>query len=1004
MSADGTTDRFWAELRALYQAAGQPTLKRLVHLGLEQHPPIAISDSTINGWLNRKAVPTGRKNERYLTAMVAYLQARAGSGTRYRPLSPGEWGRLLRAAQAERATGRRQGRPRRPNGPAHVAGAIESTLTADVEVSDATAGLGPEALFGRDRELEVLAGLVTGVAAGQGSAALIEGEPGIGKSALVRAALGGAAGLGCQVFWGTGDELGQTLPFHPLLDGLHVREPSANPRRNTIVRLLRGEVTADYGADGLAILAEQLLALIAEQCARRPVILVIDDLQWADQDSVRLWVRLVRSARQMPLLLIGMVRPVPRRDDLLVLRRAVGDGARLSLTGLTGTAAADLLAALAGGRPDAELLRLADDAAGNPLYITELVSALTRSSRVRITETGVTTIAAGSAPRSLSAAIADRLGFVAGPEREALRAAALLGVDFAVADLAIVLGRGVSDLVRILDDACAAGVLAASGKRLRFRHPLIRSALYEEMPTPVRVAWHREAGRALAEAGAPADRVARQLLLAVGGPDEASEPLDEWMLSWLAEAAELLVGQAPQVAAELLRQAVASSSAGARHNRLATRLADALYRVGDAAGAEQVASQVLARAVEPDLRVDLQWILAQCRMRKGSFAESVATMERALAAPSMTARHRSRLMVLTARTHCYFGEIEKAGEVATAALAVASEAGDDWAIAWALHVLTLVSVEAGRLTDALPLFDRALTATQADPSLTDLRLLLQINNAVTLGCLDQYQEALVAAGQALYLAGQVGTTIRLVQAHSALGQLLFKTGRWDDALAEVTILAAALKELDVACIDHGIAAVIEFHRGDLPAAQRHLAAAAPYAKQLGRRPIGSLALARSLDREHGGALAEALTTLTAIVTEQADALGEIEDILPDAVRLAAETGDLSTARALAEQAEALAAGLDIPHRQANALYCRGLLDRDADRLLAAAERYGDASRPLMRAKALEAAAVEFARAGDPGRARSASTAAMEIYTWLGAAVDAARVRARSLTEDISSTA
>jgi len=118
VSADGTTDRFWAELRALYQAAGRPTLKRLVHLGLEQHPPIAISDSTINGWLNRKAVPTGRKNERYLTAMVAYLQARSGSGTRYQPLPPGEWGRLLRAAQAERAVRRRQGRPRRPNGPA----------------------------------------------------------------------------------------------------------------------------------------------------------------------------------------------------------------------------------------------------------------------------------------------------------------------------------------------------------------------------------------------------------------------------------------------------------------------------------------------------------------------------------------------------------------------------------------------------------------------------------------------------------------------------------------------------------------------------------------------------------------------------------------------------------------------------------------------------------------------------------------------------------------------
>jgi tetratricopeptide (TPR) repeat protein len=991
VSADGTTDRFWAELRALYQAAGQPTLKRLVHLGLEQHPPIAISDSTINGWLNRKAVPTGRKNERYLTAMVAYLQARTGSGTRYRPLPPGEWGRLLRAAQAERAMRRRQGRPPRPNGPARVAGAIESTLTADVEVSEVMAGPGLEALFGRDRELAVLAGLVTGVATGRGSAALIEGEPGIGKSALVRAALAGAVPLGCQVFWGTGDELGQTLPFHPLLDGLHVREPSANPRRNTIVRLLRGEVTADYGADGLAVLAEQLLALIAEQCARRPVILVIDDLQWADQDSVRLWVRLARSVRQMPLLLIGMVRPVPRRDDLLALRRAVGDGARLPRTGLTGPAAADLVAALAGGQPDAELLRLAGDAAGNPLYLTELVSALTRSSRVRITETGVTTIAAGSAPRSLSAAIADRLGFVAGPEREALRAAALLGVDFAVADLAIVLNRGVSDLVRILDDACAAGVLAASGKRLRFRHPLIRSALYEEMPEPVRAAWHREAGRALAEAGAPVDRVARQLLLAVGGPDDASEPLDEWMLSWLAGTAGLLVGQAPQVAAELLRRGVASSPAGARHNRLAARLADALYRVGDAAGAEQVASRALDHTVEPDLLVDLLSTLALCRTLAGRFAESFTTLDRALASPGISARHRARLLVLAARTHETLGELGKAGEVAGNALA-AAEADDRWAIGWALHVLTLVTAGQGHVTDAIPLFDRALAVAESDPLLTDLRLLLQINKAVTLGCLDRYEEARAVAGQARDLAGQVGATFRQAQAHSALGQLHFDTGCWDEALAEVGMVPDSMKEPTAVCCDLGIEATIRFHRGESEVARHNLAVAARYAERMGHGLVGSLTLARSLGCENDGTLPEAL----AVLADELDNEGveELADLLTDAVRLATDTGNPGLARELTDRVVAFATGSEIPHRQADALYCRGLLDHDADRLLAAAERYGDASRPLMRAKALEAAAMEFARATDPDQARTAAAGAVEIYAWLGAAVDVARVQAR----------
>jgi DNA-binding CsgD family transcriptional regulator len=850
------------------------------------------------------------------------------------------------------------------------------------------------ALIGRDSELAMLAGLVTGVAAGRGSSVLIEGEPGIGKSALVRTALTEVPRVGCQVFWGTGDELGQALPLLPLLEGLRVREPSASPRRNTIIRLLRGEGASDPGADVSAALAEQLLALIAEQCAVQPTILVVDDLQWADQASVTLWGRLARSVRQMPLLLVGMMRPVPQRDHLLALRRAVPDAARLQLTGLTDVAVAELVAALVGGEPGGDLLRLADGAAGNPLYLTELVAALARSSRVTITGAGAAELTNGSAPGSLSAAIADRLGFVPTPVREVLRAAALLGVDFAVPDLAIVLGRGVAELIPAIDEARAAGVLAESGNGLGFRHPLIRAALYDEMPVPVRAAWHRDAGRALAEAGAPADRVARQLLGAFDGPGGTTEPLDEWILNWLARTAEPLVGQAPQVAAELLRRAVASCPAGsAQHDRLVVRLADALYRLGDAAEAERVANSALAHAAEPDLVGDLHWTLAQCRMRAGRFAECLATLDRALASPRISGRHRARLLVLAARTHSNLGEIEKAGRVASTALAAASEAGDNWAMGWALHVQTLVTSESAQVTDALPLYDRALTVTQGDPALTDLRLLLQINKALALSDLDRYEEAFAAARQARRLAGQVGMVIRLVQAHAALGQLFFDTGRWDDALAEVEVLHEDLKEPIAACSDLGIAAVICFHRDEIAAARRHLAAAAPHAKRIGNRVIGPLVLARSLDCEHSGALPAALAVLTAGLANNAEELDEIEYLLADAVRLAAKTGDLETAQALAGHAAAFVAGSEIPHRQANALYCRGLLDHDATRLLAAADRYGNASRPLFSAKALEAAAGECVATGDRGQARAAFTRAVEIYTSLGAAADVSRLQA-----------
>ena len=850
------------------------------------------------------------------------------------------------------------------------------------------------ALVGRDSELVLLTGLIREVARGRGSSVLIEGEPGIGKSALVRAAVERAPEAGCQVFWGAGDELGQALPLLPFLDGLQVREPSTNPRRNTIVRLLRGEAAADRGTDVPAVLAEQLLALVAEQYAVRPTILVIDDLQWADQASITLWGRLARSARQVPLLLVGMMRPAPQRDDLLALRRVVDDAARLQLTGLGGVALADLVADLAGGKPDGNLMGLADGAAGNPLYLTELFAALARSSGLTVTEAGAAELVGGSAPSSLSAAIADRLGFVTGPVREALRAAALLGTDFAVPDLAIVLGRSVADLIPAVDEACAVGVLAESGHGLGFRHPLIRAALYDDMPAPVRAAWHRDAGRALAEAGAPPDRVARQMLRAVAGPGDATEPVDEWMLDWLAHTADPLVAQAPGVAAELLTRAVASSPAdSAQHGRLASRLADALYRIGDREAAEQVANRALEHAAEPDLLVDLHWTLAQCRMLAGFSAESLATLDRALASPGISARDRARLLVLATRTHMSLGAVETAGQVATSALEAASEAGDNWAMGWALLMMALVTAVQGNVTDSLPLFDRALAVTQSDPALTDLRLLLQINKAVTLGNLDRYKEALAVAGQARHLADQVGTTFRLAQAHAALGQLLFQTGQWEDALAEVGMVHEDLKEPAVAGCDLGIAAVISFHRGEVGAARGRLAAAAPHAERLGHRLITSLALARSLDFEHDGALPEALAALTDAFDGSTEEVEEIEDLLPDAVRLAAGTGDLGTAQALAGQTAALAAESEIPHRQANALYCRGLLDHDAPRLLAAAEHYDDADRPLLRAKALEAAAGEFVDADDRSQAREAFTQAVEVYAALGAAADISRVQA-----------
>ena len=853
-------------------------------------------------------------------------------------------------------------------------------------------------LAGRADEMALLDGLLRELARGSGNAVLIEGEPGIGKTALVRAALASTAhGLsagahhgsqwGCQVFWGAGDELGRELPLHPFLDALQVRAASANARRTTIAGLLRGEVATDRGADVPALLAEQLIALIIDETDVRPVALVVDDLHWADPASLRLWVRLARTARQVPLLLIGLTRPVPQREDLLALRRAVDGAHRLQLGSLSQPAVAELVGTLAGGRPDAGLLKLADGAAGNPLYLTELIAALARADGITVSSAGAAQLAADNAPDSLPGAIADRIGFVSAPTREVLRAAALLGVQFAITDLIAVLGKSVTDLAPALDEARTTGVLIDAGHGLAFRHPLIREALYAEMPASVRAAWHRDAGHSLAAAGAAPERVARQLLR---GPADG----EGWMLDWLATSADSLVSQAPGVAAELLAQTVTAIPAGSgRRGWLAGRLADALYRTGDRAAAVHVAERALGHAADPGLVVDLHWTLAQCRMLAGSAEESFATIERALTAPGLSVTHRARLLVLGARTHLYFGEVEAAGRKATGALALAAGSGDGWATGWAVHVLAVAATIRGELAEALPLYDRGLTVAETDPTLADLGLLLLVNKAVTLCNLSRYDEALATAERSRQLADQIGTTFRLAQAHGVLGQLFFETGRWDDALAEIDTVPMDLKEPAAACGEFGTLAVISFHRNQPEAARRHLAAAEPHAERFGQRLIPPLLLARSLDREQAGSSADALAVLTAALEGSLDDIGETEELLADAVRLAVRIGDKTTAQTLTGQVTALARGSQIPHQQANALYCRGLVDRDHAVLLEAGQRYADAGQPLPRARALEAAAECLVEVEDRTGARMVFEQSVEVYEFLGAEADLNRVQA-----------
>ena len=854
-------------------------------------------------------------------------------------------------------------------------------------------------LPGRDRELTQLTVRLAEASAGTGSAVVVEGEPGIGKTALVRALAELATARGCRVLRGAGDELGRALPLVPLLEALRITEASDDPEHVAILELLSGDPARSSlsSADLVAAAGERLVRLVEQDCADRPTLLVVDDLQWADRVSMAVWSRLARSAARLPLLLVGTVRLGAPRDELAVLPVAA---TRLRLAPLTRAAVAELVATLVRGTPAPRLLALAEGAGGNPLYLTELVDALRRDDALHDVGGTVETTARG-APASLSAAIADRLDFLTGPARTVLRAATLLGVRFSVVDLGVVLRQHVAELAPVLDAACSAGVLADVDGDLSFRHPLVRSALYEEIPVSVRGAWHLEVAKALAEDGGAVDDVARQVVAAFDGAGGlgTTARADGWLRGWLVERGMTLVHKSPAAAAEILRRVIAAAGSDSRHPALVGQFAEALFRAGDLREAERVAKQALAGngALDPPRRADLHWTLAQCRATTGRSAESLRDLAAALAAPDqLDGSAAARLRVLAARAHWDLGDLDAADELASAALASADD--DRRAAAWALHVRAIVSMEHGRMRDTVPLLRRALELVDDSPTSVDLRLLLQINSAVVHAELDQGQQAVEIAEQARETADRSGHLVRLAQCQSALGQLLYDLGRWDAAGREVGRLADELKSPMVSCCDHGIAALIALHRGALPDARAHLDAAQPHRARLGDHTIVTLSLAWSLCHERAGELAAAADALRPALVEGRNA----EDLLPDLVRLADELGDTATARLAAKRVAGLAAEASVPHRDAALGYCAGLLDQDPHRLLRAAALCGQAGCPLLGARSFEAAAVAFAELGDRESAKAALTRSVTLYATLDAGWQVTRVQARLRAHRIGS--
>jgi DNA-binding CsgD family transcriptional regulator len=831
---------------------------------------------------------------------------------------------------------------------------------------------GPSDFFaGRDDELAALRNLLTRLAAGIGGAVLVEGEQGIGKSALLRRALGDAAGAEFQLAWAATDELCQRIPLLLIRECLgSVRSGAVSAARELAASGDRAVAGPLPSGDPVLAESERLLAEVERLCAKSPVVLVTEDLQWADEASLLVWQRLARVVGQLPLLLAGTYRPEPGREQVRGLRSAVlaHGGTVLSLGPLPAEHLPGLVEHVTGARCGPRLAEELRTAGGNPLYARELADALIREGRVAVAA-GVAELAAepppARVPPLLRVMIAERLSALPEETVTVLRWAAVLGHEFRLTDLEMVTGQSMAGLADALGPAIAGGVVTETGAKLAFRHGLIRRQLYDGVP-PARL-LHAPAARALAAAGAPKDQVAAQLALA---PAEAAG----WVPEWLASALPVLAYRMPQVTGQLLRGVIAALPGGdPRWEPLQAGYVTVAFLLGQYDEVQQAGRRLLASSRDPDRAAEVTWLMAYSLLRAGHAGEAVDALKIAVTRPGVNEVWSGRLLALQALLLTMTRRLDEAAEIADRALADGERTGDPFATGYVLHAQSSASFLSRDLATALNRIDRALAVIGNSDQTTDLRLMLLANRVAALGLLDRHDEAIGAAGQALLVAERAGTS-RLAVLRCVLAHQYFEAGRWDDALAELE--PAAGSDLGAgSSLAHGLIALIAGYRDQGDMAEQHLGAVSEQGSRAAAAAGNShyLHLARAVAEERAGRPGDAVTVLAACLAPGAAmSMPARHLVLPALVRLALTAGDADTA---AEEA----AREPLPVKGAVADHCRGLLTGDLAPVLAAAAYHRSAGRPLRRAEALTDAAVLLASRGGTVPARDWFDEAVGLY-------------------------
>ncbi len=855
---------------------------------------------------------------------------------------------------------------------------------------------------GRSVELAVLGAALDEVAAGRPSVVLIEGEAGIGKTRLLDETLADARGRGMRVVAGAAEELEQSRPFGLVAVAFGCARSSPDPRRAAIAGLLaaggggeRGPitVTSDPGlrfraVDGFADLAEEL-------ALGGPLVTAVDDLQWADPSSLLTLGALIRRLAFLPVALIGCLRPSPRGAELDRLVDALdAAGARhVMVRGLAEEAVGELVAEAVAAEPGPGLLAEVTGAAGNPLFVTELLAALAQEGAIA-TSDGRAEVAEASLPPTLRLTVLRRLSFLPEATLQVLRAASILGSSFALTDLSVSTARPALELSQLLAEGIAGRVLEDDGDRLRFRHDLIRDAIYEDLPLAVRRGLHREAGQRLAESGRPALQVAEQLARGAG-------PGDGEAIGWLTRAARDAAATAPDVAAELLHRAIElMNPAHPGRDRLLAEQASSLMWAGSVAAAEDICRSLLDRDHDPSAEGSGRICLGHALLVGGRPRDGLEELERAAGSPVLSDAERASALGWASVAQRWLGDVDGSAATAERARSAAEAGGDHPTTAIAMTSLATASELCGRLGEAIEVIDDAVRLADQSPNREGHGYPLHAHRGFILVELDRLDEARSTLEAGRRISEELGRGWHLPSYQMLRTAERFTAGEWDDAIAEVEASVEFADETGQGfglIFSRSVLSLISLHRNDLSRAREAADTALGQLVESGVRYRTQWALwARALVLEADGNVADAFGTLAGC-WDQCVEMGlrlEYRMLGPDLVRLALACGDHArTQEVAAAVAEVANENQEAPSLSGAALHCRGLAEDDPEILQAAVSAYASGSRPLELAQACEDAGAAFARRGDIGQARPLLEQAIEIYDRLDAARDLARAEA-----------